>query len=238
MKHRTAGAADRARVTALSLSGVLLVAVGLGLLAVAWRGQFWTGVETALAQKELKQAELVGVPHPAAGAEDPTVTVQGGGGADEGSDPAAAARVGDAYALLRIPRLGADWSWAVVEGIGVPDLTNGPGHYPRSAAPGQVGNFAVAGHRATHGAPFAHLDALRPGDTVQVDRGGVRYSYTVQRSFVTDADDTGVVLPVPGYPHDEPQQRLITLTTCHPRWSTERRLIVTGLLTRQQPLPS
>ena len=57
----------------------------------------------------------------------------------------------------------------VVEGVGDDDLARGPGHFPGTALPGEVGNFAVAGHRATHGEPFAHLDKLEEGDPVVVE---------------------------------------------------------------------
>ena len=40
------------------------------------------------------------------------------------------------------------------------DLAKGPGHYPGTPLPGQIGNAAIAGHRTTHGAPFCHVDEL------------------------------------------------------------------------------
>ena len=57
----------------------------------------------------------------------------------------------------------------VVEGVGCDDLARGVGHYPETARPGEVGNFAVAGHRATNGEPFA-----RPRQAAQGRRGGRR----------------------------------------------------------------
>ncbi|MFR9728028.1 class E sortase [Saccharopolyspora sp. MS10] len=48
-----------------------------------------------------------------------------------------------------------------------------------------------------------------------------------------------VIYPVPGLPREalprEQQTRLITLTTCHPRFSAEQRLIVHGVLVKQYP---
>ena len=38
----------------------------------------------------------------------------------------------------------------------------GPGHYTNSQLPGQIGNFALAGHRVGKGEPFLNLDQLRP----------------------------------------------------------------------------
>ena len=64
------------------------------------------------------------------------------------------------------------WSVPVVEGVELPDLARGVGHYPETARPGQVGNFAVAGHRATNGEPFAGLDQLHKGDVVVAETRG------------------------------------------------------------------
>src|SRR5664279_3643171 len=70
---------------------------------------------------------------------------------------------GKGIAFLYIPRLGRDYSWAIVEGTSGSDLEKGPGHYPGTALPGDLGNFGVAGHRVGKGEPFLNLDQLRPG---------------------------------------------------------------------------
>src|SRR4051794_648449 len=75
---------------------------------------------------------------------------------------------GKGIAILYIPRLGNDYSFAIVEGTSDKDLTKGPGHYTGTALPGQVGNFAVAGHRVGNGEPFLNLDHLRAGDAIIV----------------------------------------------------------------------
>ena len=50
-------------------------------------------------------------------------------------DPAPAVpAVGKPYVQIRSPALGADWSWIVVEGVDLPQLALGPGHYPGTAA--------------------------------------------------------------------------------------------------------
>lgn len=69
---------------------------------------------------------------------------------------------GDALGILYIERLGENWEKPLVEGVELDQLARGVGHFPRSAMPGKVGNFAIAGHRATKGEPFAYLDRLRP----------------------------------------------------------------------------
>ena len=92
----------------------------------------------------------------------------------EASDP----KPGKPFALMYIPKLGGTWVQPVIEGsskqetgLDTDDLTAGLGHYPATALPGHVGNFAVAGHRATHGQPFAQLDKVATGDKIYVQRG-------------------------------------------------------------------
>ena len=69
---------------------------------------------------------------------------------------------GDVMALLQIPSIGVETY--VVSGVQPADLKHGPGHYPDTPMPGQLGNSAIAGHRTTYGQPFYRLDELKPGD--------------------------------------------------------------------------
>jgi sortase A len=61
---------------------------------------------------------------------------------------------GAPFALLRIPKFGTDWQKPIVQGVDKDDLASGVGHYPQTQLPGRPGNFAIAGHRVTHGSPF------------------------------------------------------------------------------------
>jgi sortase A len=118
----------------------------------------------------------------------------------------------------------------VVQGVGLDDLARGIGHYPKTVLPGEVGNFAVAGHRATHGEPFAYLDEVRKGDAVVVETQEDWYVYMIDRIKIVQPTDTWVIEPVPGRPGAVPTERLITLTTCNPRWASTERLILWGHL--------
>lgn len=138
---------------------------------------------------------------------------------------------GEGLAILRIPELGTDYQYAVVEGVGVADLRQGPGHYPESALPGEVGNFAVAGHRTTYGAPFNRLDELDGGDPIVVETRDRWFTYRVRSEQIVAPDAVEVVLPVPGKPGAAPVEQLLTLTTCHPKYSARQRLILTAELT-------
>ena len=144
--------------------------------------------------------------------------------------------LGQPFALMRIPRLGSNWKFAVVQGTGLPQLALGPGHVPGSALPGQVGNFAVAGHRVTAGNPFWSLPGMRAGDLVYVETIAATYEYRVRgRPDLVAADDTAVLSPVPGHPGALASQRFITLITCDPPWTGTNRVIVTGVLIATLP---
>jgi sortase A len=142
---------------------------------------------------------------------------------------------GEGFAFLHVPALGRKYTVPVVQGVSLPDLTRGVGHYPRTALPGRIGNFAVAGHRATNGEPFAHLDKVHRGDVVVVETRTTWFTYIVDRTRIVAPTDTWVIDPVPGRTGVAPSRRLLTLTTCNPRWASTQRLIVFGHLKAQQP---
>jgi sortase A len=144
-------------------------------------------------------------------------------------------RLGAGVALLRIPRFGKKYHYVVIEGVSRADLRKGPGHYPGTALPGKVGNFVVSGHRTTYSAPFNRAAELRPGDKILVDTRDGRYTYTVTGLKIVKPTDVDVTAPVPFHPGRRPTDRLITLTTCHPKYSAARRLIVFGRLTATVP---
>ncbi|WP_411102124.1 class E sortase [Streptomyces sp. cmx-4-9] len=146
-----------------------------------------------------------------------------------------------AYAVLRIPRLGL--AVPVAQGVDKRAVLDKgyAGQYPGTAQPGAAGNFALAGHRNTHGEPFRYINRLRAGDELIVDVRGRRYVYVVGKILdTTAARDTGVIAPVPrslvrpdqGY--GEPGS-YITLTTCTPEYSSAYRLVVWGTLRSAGP---
>ncbi|MEV0382969.1 class E sortase [Nonomuraea sp. NPDC050643] len=143
--------------------------------------------------------------------------------------------LGTALALLRIPRLGRDYRYAVVEGVGAEHLKKGPGHYPDSAMPGQIGNFVLSGHRTTYAAPFNEIDKLERDDEIIVEAREARYTYRVTSQDIVRPDEIEVLAPVPGKPDIRPLRAFITLSTCHPEYSAAERLIVYGVLKKSEP---
>jgi sortase A len=137
---------------------------------------------------------------------------------------------GQPFAFIRIPAFGPHWRFTIIQGTALAQLNVSPGHVPGTQLPGQVGNFAVAGHRVTAGNPFWSLPSLKNGDLVYIDTGVNTYTYKVTGQHTVLPSDTAVVDPVPGHPGQRPTQRLITLITCNPAWTGTHRVIVTGVL--------
>lgn len=137
---------------------------------------------------------------------------------------------GQPASRLYLPRLHK--RWAVVEGVTLADLRKGPGHYPRTDEPGQVGNLAIAGHRLP--SVFWNLDRLRTGDPVVVETRSGWYVYRVVRHFVVRPTQVSVIRHNPDDPRLPPTRRLLTLTTCNPKFDNYQRLIVRAELVREQ----
>lgn len=199
----------------------IAITVGLVLAVFVFYLLVWTNHRTAAAQDDLR-SDFQAQQH------------DGKHDGKHGAQKAAAPESGEGFGILHIPALGKDWSWVVVEGVGDDDLALGPGHFPQTALPGEVGNFAVAGHRATHGEPFAELDKLAEGDPIVVEtvEGWLVYDVTWVRILSPSA--TEVLAPVAGHPGERASQRTLTLVTCNPRWSSTERLVVGAQLVERR----
>ena len=88
---------------------------------------------------------------------------------------------------IAIPKLGLDVT--VYDGVLLTTLNKGPGHWPGTAMPGQLGNVVIAGHRVTHSRPFRHLDELVVGDPVIFTlTDGSSFTYEVVGSEIVTPD--------------------------------------------------
>lgn len=144
---------------------------------------------------------------------------------------------GQPFAVMYIPRLGFTWNKPVLEGTATATLQKGLGHYAGTAALGQVGNFAVAGHRRTYGDPFKDFPELRPGDAVVLNDGTTWFTYRIDKGpYKTVPTDVEVIDPVPRTSGYTGPGRYLTLTTCDPEWGHSHRLIVWGHLDSTQPV--
>ncbi|MDT7547391.1 MAG: sortase [Actinomycetota bacterium] len=140
-----------------------------------------------------------------------------------------AVALGKGIAVIRMPSLGRNYHKVVVEGVGKEDLKKGPGHYPGTALPGAVGNMVISGHRTTYGAPFNRIDELHRGDAIVLETRDTWFTYRVTSQQVVSPTAVEVTYPVPGQRGAIPTKRLLTLTTCNPKYSARQRLIVNAL---------
>lgn len=197
------------------VAGAVLVA--LGLIVAGWLG--WQFLGTALVAKQQYAVQIDrlqtqwedGEPVPAEGR------------------PAA----GEAFAILRVPKFGDGYEVPIIAGVERRDLARGVGAYPSSVRPGQIGNFALAGYRTTHAAPFGDLLDLNPGDEVVIETRESVFTYVIDvgAAEVTVADDAAWVLdPVPGRDGAEATQPTLTLTTSQDLLRSPDRSVAFGHL--------
>jgi sortase A len=127
------------------------------------------------------------------------------------------------FALLYIPALKEDvWALPILGDVTDDSLARGAGHYPQTAMPGEIGNFAVAAHRATRGEPFAYFERLMPGDKVIVQTSQGFYTYELFADEKIPETAIWVISDQPKGVVSTPTA-LITLTTCDPRWNSTQR---------------
>lgn len=196
--------------------GALILAAGLaGALTLVWQ-LWWTDIRAA------DRAE--------------TMVAQLRTGFDASRPDAAAAPATSSPdgVIVHLPALGE--VLPVLPGVGADVLDQGVlGHYPATAEAGEVGNFAVAGHRTTYGRPLWALADLTPGDEIIVETAETYFVYAVREHRVVVPSETGVLAPVPDRPGATATEASMVLTTCHPRFSARERLVAYAVLVRSVP---
>lgn len=230
----------RHKVTFFGVLGELLITAGvLVLLFLGW--QIWwnslvlAGQQTSAAQQQsqkwLDEAVKSPTPSPTPDA-DPT----------NPAPPPVSAEPADyqPFAVIYIPRLGADWKRTIRETVDTERVLNsydaGVGHYKGTAMPGAVGNFAVAGHDSGWGNTFIDLSKLHIGDRIYVQTKDGWYTYTFRNFEYVQPTAVGVILPVPRQPDATPIDRLMTITTCNPPFHAGERLIAYTVFQDYKPM--
>ncbi len=228
------------------VGGIGRTLITLGLLMFAFVAyQLWgTGIQTAQAQRELSREfdELVSDSQSTAATTTIATTTTATPTTEPTTDPAsdgttpveptttttlapviATAKpipeAEEALARLEIPRMELDR--IVVEGATAEALKKGPGHFPETPLPGQLGNAAIAGHRTTHLHPFFDIDKLQPGDEIIVTTLNGRYVYHVTGTQIVNPDDYAAVIPT-----TDVTKATLTLVSCTPRYSAKNRIVV------------
>ena len=141
------------------------------------------------------------------------------------------------HGRIQIPAIEVDSPF--IEGIRINTLDYGPGHWPGTAMPGQLGNVVVAGHRTSHNADFRRLDELKAGDQVIFDLDqsegferddGVPVSvpdpdtYTGKHVYVVHSVE--IVKPDAMWVVTQDYRHSATLFACHPPGSVAERIVV------------
>jgi len=236
-------------VRAIGVTGRVLVATGVLILLFLVYQLWGTNLQEAAAQRDLRgrfaatlatatttvpATTLPATTLPAtAGSARPTATGPATTAASASTAATAATGVptsvalvagpihdGDPVARIEIPRIGVDK--IVVAGTTLDDLKKGPGLYAGSPLPGQIGNASIAGHRTTFGAPFYRVNELAAGDEIKVTTIHGVFVYRVTRQRVVDPTDVSVIAATP--------DAELTLTSCHPRFSANERIVISARL--------
>ena len=202
------------RSVVMILAEILLTVGLVCALYVVWM-QWWTGVQSE--NRQIEERQSVGWAQPASdGANAKIAHPQQG---DPPLQPEHAS-IGELIGRVYIPRFGDAWERNLVQGTDLAELNlHGLGHYVDSQMPGQVGNFAIAGHRNGYGQPLGDVDKLQPGDAVVVRTKDYWYVYTYTNYTIVTPDETSVISANPEDPSAPPTKRLLTMTTCEPKYT-------------------
>jgi sortase A len=145
----------------------------------------------------------------------------------------AAPAAGETFALLYVPRFGADYVRYIAEGVDLETVLNsrtiGVGRYLESQELGATGNFALAAHRNSFGAPFGKIGELRVGDRIYIEVPEGWHSYTFRNLEYVWATEVDVLNAFPRLSGPVSESRIITLTSCHPKFSEAERVIAYGV---------
>jgi len=227
-------AGRRIRVT--TVVGELLVTVSVVLLLfvgweVWWNPLVAAGQQAGSAGEQSRQwiddalQQPIPVRTPSADTADPPVM-----------KPVAAAQP---FAVLFVPRFGEEWKRVIKETVGqnvLNDMASGVGHYPDTAMPGAVGNFAIAGHDTGWGNAFIDIFHLRIGDKIIVQTKDGWYTYLFRNFEYVQPDAVDVLWAEPRHQQESMGDRLLTITTCNPPWHSQERIIAYAVFDSWQPL--
>lgn len=112
------------------------------------------------------------------------------------------------------------------EGVDGNAMNQGPWHFPLSVAPGELGNSVIIGHRYAEIPPskntFFNLDKIEVGDKIIISSDKEEYVFTVVQTKVVEKHDRSIL--------EQTNDYRITLITCHPKWTSDQRLVVIGIL--------
>jgi sortase A len=199
------------RIAAFGLLCVGLLLFAEAAITVAWKEPL-TALSAQSAQRELEaKLDRIATPVPAQADQLRLAADQ-----LDRRTPA-----GDPLGRILIPRI--DASYVFVSGTKAAELKKGPGHYRRTALPGEHGTVGIAGHRTTYSAPFKKIDDLARGDRIELRMPYGTFSYAVTGTKIVSPDAVWVL-------RDRRAGDWLALTACHPLFSDAQRIVVSARL--------
>lgn len=122
--------------------------------------------------------------------------------------------------ILMIDKIGL--KLPILEGATQHNLRTTVASITNTGLPGEVGNYAIAGHRNyTYGRNFNRLNELQVDDRIGVNTGQKQFEYAVTEKLLVKPDEVWVLEP-------NGKDKEITLVTCHPVVNPTHRLIIKG----------
>ncbi len=108
----------------------------------------------------------------------------------------------------------------ITEGPDMSALDNGAWRRPGTSTPKLGGNTVLAGHRFTYQGKsiFYNLDQVKIGDNIGLTYDGETYEYKVREVSVVEPTNLNIEAPT--------DDNILTLYTCTPLWSTDKRLVI------------
>lgn len=131
--------------------------------------------------------------------------------------------------IVSIPKIGLENAQVIANSV---IFEQNLGHLPGTAFPGEVGNMFITGHSSlpqfyspkNYKTIFSYLPKLDILDEIQVVANKRTYTYSVEKTFVTDPENISVIDP------PDPFGKYLTLMTCVPPGMNTKRLIVLARL--------
>lgn len=105
-------------------------------------------------------------------------------------------------------------------------MDSGFWHFPISKFPGEKGNTVIIGHRFMNLPPskdtFFNLDKIKIGEKIEIKHNEGTFTYIVVEKKEVEPNDISVIKDSEDY--------RVTLITCTPLWTSEKRLVVVAKL--------
>jgi len=208
----------------LGVIGELLITAGVVVfLFILWQ-VWWTDIIASREQAKLVDAFYEDNSETSA---DQATEHRGDPPGADSTDIRASIGTNNIWGILHVPAFGDDYAVGIAEGVDLRSVLDkgSLGHYPETQLPGELGNFALAGHRQSYGAALWAQPDLANGDPLVVETAETFYVYRVTGHEIVAPSAVDVLAPVPGEPEMDADGHYLTLTTCHPPFVSNQRWI-------------